>query len=216
MWQIAGMSAAQPLRTAGSRVRMPRQARRAQLLDAAQEIFVVQGFHAAAMDDIAEHAGVSKPVLYQHFPSKLDLYLALLDRSADDLVATVRAALASTSDNHARVTATIRAYLRFVDAEGTHRLVFETDLRSEPQVAERVERMMREAVDAIADTIAAGTGLSTADARLMSVGLAGMAEVAARWRLDSGQDVDEDRAAELLAQLAWRGISGYPALPDTL
>jgi AcrR family transcriptional regulator len=209
------MNATDPLSTgSGARVRMPRPARRAQLLDAAQEIFVAQGFHAAAMDDIAEHAGVSKPVLYQHFPSKLELYLALLDRSADDLVATVRTALASTHDNHARVSATIRAYLRFVDAEGAHRLVFESDLRSEPQVAERVERMMREAVNAIADTIAADTGLSAIDARLMSVGLAGMAEVAARWRLDAGHDVGEDRAAELLTQLAWRGISGYPALAD--
>lgn len=198
----------------GPRVRLPRSARRAQLLDAAEEIFVVHGFHAAAMDEIAAHAGVSKPVLYQHFPSKLELYLALLDRTADDLVGTVRAALASTTDNHVRVSATIRAYLRFVDAEGAHRLVFETDLRSEPQVADRVERMMREAVDAIADTIAAGTGLSTTDARLVSVGLAGMAEVAARWRLGAGQELDEDRAAELLSQLAWRGISGYPALGE--
>src|SRR6266498_1538695 len=59
--------------------RLPRPARRRQLLGAAQEIFVAQGYHAAAMDDIADRAGVSKPVLYQHFPGKLDLYLALLD-----------------------------------------------------------------------------------------------------------------------------------------
>jgi AcrR family transcriptional regulator len=189
---------------------MPRPARRAQLLDAAQEIFVAQGYHAAAMDDIADHAGVSKPVLYQHFPGKLELYLALLDRVADELVATVRDALASSTDNHCRVTETVRAYLRFVDAEGTHRLVFETDLRSEPKVADRVERMMHEATEAIAETIASDTGLSTGEARLMSVGLAGMAEVAARWRLDSGLEVGEDRAVELLSQLAWRGISGYP------
>ena len=59
--------------------RLPRRARRAQLLTSALEVFVAQGYHAAAMDDIAERAGVSKPVLYQHFPGKLDLYLALLD-----------------------------------------------------------------------------------------------------------------------------------------
>jgi AcrR family transcriptional regulator len=195
---------------AAGRVRMTRTARRAQLLDAALEIFVAQGYHAAAMDDIADHAGVSKPVLYQHFPGKLDLYLALLDRSADALVATVREALVSTSDNHARVSATIRAYLRFVDGEGTHRLVFESDLRSEPRVAERVDRMMWEAADLIADTVAADTGLASADARLIAVGLAGMAEVAARWRLDSHSPVSQERAVELLGHLAWRGISGYP------
>ncbi len=52
--------------------RMPRSARRAQLLDSALEVFVASGYHAAAMDDIAERAGVSKPVLYQHFPGKLE------------------------------------------------------------------------------------------------------------------------------------------------
>src|SRR5215468_10811109 len=85
--------------------RLPRSQRRRQLLDAALEVFVSQGYHAAAMDDIAERAGVSKPVLYQHFPGKLDLYLALLDQSVDELVATVRDALGSTADNKQRVAA---------------------------------------------------------------------------------------------------------------
>src|SRR6202789_4667338 len=80
--------------------RLPRQARRRQLLGAAQEVFVSQGYHAAAMDEIAERAGISKPVLYQHFPSKLELYLALLDQHADTLERQVRNALESTSDNH--------------------------------------------------------------------------------------------------------------------
>ena len=72
---------------AGTRAtRMPREERRASLLEAANEVFTSRGYHAAAMDDIAETAGVSKPVLYQHFPSKLDLYLALLDASCDSLV----------------------------------------------------------------------------------------------------------------------------------
>jgi len=79
--------------------RLPRHERRRQLLDAALEVFVSQGYHAAAMDEIAERAGVSKPVLYQHFPGKLDLYLALLDQSVDELVATVRQALRSTTEN---------------------------------------------------------------------------------------------------------------------
>src|SRR4051812_28055389 len=85
--------------------RLPRVARRAQLLGAAQEVFVAQGYHAAAMDEIAETAGVSKPVLYQHFPSKLDLYVALLEQHCQDLVGRVRSALESTSDNRHRVDA---------------------------------------------------------------------------------------------------------------
>src|SRR3954449_1536100 len=97
--------------------RLPRTARRVQLLAAAQEVFVAQGYHAAAMDEIAETAGVSKPVLYQHFPSKLDLYLALLDRHCDDLVARVRGALDSTEHNADRVVATMGAFFEFVSSD---------------------------------------------------------------------------------------------------
>ena len=70
--------------------RLPRSARRVQLLESALDVFVANGYHAAAMDDIAETAGVSKPVLYQHFGSKLELYLALLDSSCDSLVEVVQ------------------------------------------------------------------------------------------------------------------------------
>src|ERR687890_1290864 len=107
-------------------VRLSRGARRAQLLVAARDVFAAHGYHAAAMDDIAERAGVSKPVLYQHFPGKLELYLALLDQHAEDLVKKVRAALASTTDNRARVEASVAAYFDFVDGDGeAFRLVFE-------------------------------------------------------------------------------------------
>src|SRR3712207_2011114 len=94
--------------------RMPKDQRRAQLLDAANAVFTSRGYHAAAMDDIAEAAGVSKPVLYQHFGSKLDLYLALLDRSCERLVEVVADALATTSDNAERVTAAVGAFYDFV------------------------------------------------------------------------------------------------------
>ena len=89
-------------------------------------------------------AGVSKPVLYQHFPGKLDLYLALLDQHAEAMVAAVRAALASTTDNKLRVAATIEAYFRFVDEDGgAFRLVFESDLTNQPAVRERVDGVTR-------------------------------------------------------------------------
>src|SRR3712207_9441734 len=87
----------------GRPVRLPRSARRKQLLAAAQQIFVAQGYHAAAMDEIAERAGVSKPVLYQHFPGKLELYLALLDTHCDAIIAKVRGAMLATPANKERV-----------------------------------------------------------------------------------------------------------------
>src|ERR1043165_3382994 len=80
-------------------VRLPRTERRAQLLAAAPRGFAANGYHAAAMDEIAEEAGVSKPVLYQHFPGKLDLYIALLESHVDELVKRVQNALDSTTEN---------------------------------------------------------------------------------------------------------------------
>lgn len=191
--------------------RLPRSARRAQLLAAAQQVFVQQGYHAAAMDDIADGAGVSKPVLYQHFSSKLELYLALLDRTTEQLVRRVREALAETPENKLRVQHAINAYFDFVDSEGeAFRLVFESDLRNEKAVAERVERSSRQCVEAIAGTIAADTGVPREQAELLSLGLIGIAETTARWWLTNNRPVDKDEAVRLLSHLAWRGISGFP------
>ena len=102
-------------------MRLPRSARRVQLLEAAQEVFVESGYHAAAMDEIADRAGVSKPVLYQHFPGKLDLYLALLDQHSGELLDLIRAALASTTDNKAARRRHHRRVLRVRGPSTAHR-----------------------------------------------------------------------------------------------
>jgi AcrR family transcriptional regulator len=197
--------------TASRGTRLPRTARRAQLLRAAQEVFVQQGYHAAAMDDIADRAGVSKPVLYQHFPSKLELYLALLDQRSADLIGAVREALASTHDNKLRVEATIAAYFEFVDREGApFRLVFESDLTNEPAVRERVDRVNVQCAEAIAEVIAEDTALPPEQATLLGTALAGMAQVTARYWLTLGEGIPRAEAARLVAQLSWRGLGAFP------
>src|SRR6201987_1184131 len=164
--------------------RLPRPARRRQLLGAAQEVFVAQGYHAAAMDEIAERAGVSKPVLYQHFPGKLELYLALLDESGEALTATIRNALASTTDNKQRVRATFQAFFDFVTDSGqAFRLVFESDLRNEPAVRDRLDASMRDHAHMISQVIREDTGMSDAEAQLLSIGLVGMARISATYWL---------------------------------
>jgi AcrR family transcriptional regulator len=209
-------TSAQPVTEGGGRAgRMPRPARRQQLLTAAREVFVAQGYHAAAMDDIAERAGVSKPVLYQHFPGKLELYLALVDTYADALVGRIREAMAATTDNKLRVHNAISAYFDFVDPSGTedagaYRLILESDLRNDAAVRERVERTARLVMEAIADTVAADTGLSRAYAELLSVALSGLSEMAARWWLDSDRSIPKAEAVRMLATLAWRGIAHFP------
>jgi AcrR family transcriptional regulator len=202
---------ATPQTTRPAGTRLPRPARRRQLLGAARDVFVAQGYHAAAMDEIAERAGVSKPVLYQHFPSKLELYLALLDESVAELVGAVSAALASTADNRERVPATFRAFFDFVSGAGeAFRLVFESDLSNEPAVRARLDRAMYECAEMVSEFIREDAGVSDEAADLLGMALVGMAQVSARYWLSTERTIEQNLAEQLLARLAWRGISGWP------
>ncbi|MGY2084988.1 TetR/AcrR family transcriptional regulator [Blastococcus sp. SYSU DS0539] len=197
--------------------RLPRGARRLQLLRAAQDVFVAQGFHAAAMDDIAVRAGVSKPVLYQHFPGKRELYLALLEEHVSSLADRVGEAMGGTADNRARVNAAVGAYFDFIDADGeAFRLVFESDLRNDEDVRGIVDRGTAVCVEAIAGVIAADTGADPERALLLASGLTGLAESSARWWLPRKGTVSRDEAVTLMASLAWRGISGFPRVDGDL
>ena len=191
--------------------RLSRSARRLQLMSAAKSAFVTQGYHAAAMDDIADRAGVSKPVLYQHFPSKLELYLALLNESADEMVRLVRVALSATTDNHQRVDNAVAAYFTFVADNGqAYRLIFESDLRGQLEVERIVERATDDCISAITDTITTDTGADVERARLLASGMVGLSQVSARYWLQQSPHVSRAEAIELLSTLMWRGISRFP------
>nr|WP_240974538.1 TetR/AcrR family transcriptional regulator [Arthrobacter sp. SF27] len=190
---------------------MPREERRRQLLQAAHEVFVANGYHGAAMDEIAETARVSKPVLYQHFPGKRELYLALLDHHLESLTAMLMAALNSTNDNKLRVHATMDAYYRFISQESqAHRLVFESDLNNDPDVSKRLEDFNAQLASAIAAVIADDTKLSEVEATLLGRALAGMAQISARYWLQADNELERDTAVDLIYRLAWRGISRFP------
>lgn len=195
--------------------RLPRSERRAQLLLAAQEVFVARGYHAAAMDEIADRAGVSKPVLYQHFPGKLELYLALLDREADTLEALVRDAIARPYDKpRERVEATIAAYYDFVAREGAaFRLVFESDLTSEPRVRARIDSLEAACAEAIADVVAEHTGLDDTRSLFIATSIAGLAQISAQHWIGQAPGMPQDEAVAVTVALAWRGLGAVPASP---
>lgn len=192
--------------------RMPRDQRRVQLLEAANDVFTSKGYHAAAMDDIADAAGVSKPVLYQHFPSKLDLYLALLDSSCDRLVEIVQEAVDSTEVNADRVVAAMGAFYEFVSStSGEFRFVFESDLTGDNAVQQRLWRVNNDIADAIAEVIAEDTALPAEKAKLLAISLVGLAQVSARyWVSADSAQIPLAEAQHLVASLAWRGIRGFP------
>lgn len=191
--------------------RLPRDERRAQLLSAALEVFTAAGYHSAAMDEIADRANVSKPVLYQHFPSKLELYLAVLDLHIDSLVFALQKAIAEHRANADRVKATVEAYFGFIDAEGeAFRLLFESDMNLEPQVRERLSRMTYDCAAAVSAVISVETGLAKEESMMLAVGLIGTVQTTARHWLDRDGKIDRSRATELVMNLIWRGISGFP------
>ncbi|MEI7561117.1 MAG: TetR/AcrR family transcriptional regulator [Actinomycetes bacterium] len=191
--------------------RLPRDERRAQLLSAALEVFTAAGYHSAAMDEIADRANVSKPVLYQHFPSKLELYLAVLDLHIDSLVFALQKAIAEHRGNADRVKATVEAYFGFIDAEGeAFRLLFESDMNLEPQVRERLNRMTYDCAAAVSAVISIETGLAKEESMMLAVGLIGTVQTTARHWLDRDGKIDRTRATELVMNLIWRGISGFP------
>lgn len=163
------------------------------------------------MDDIAELGGVSKPVLYQHFTSKMDLYLALVDAACRHLEDLVTQAVTSTTNNAARVDATLRAFFEFTaDESGSAGLVFESDLIGEDAVQRRIWQTLDRIAATVAQIICAETDLLDAEAHLVATSLVGMAEMNARYWMRSPGLVSRERAAALGTTIAWRGISGIP------
>ena len=164
------------------------------------------------MDDIAATAGISKPVLYQHFDSKLDLYLALLDQACDSLVDVVQTALGSTDHNADRVVAAMGAFYDFVSsASGEFRFVFESDLTGDGSVQKRLWRVNDDIADRIAAVIAVDTALPPSQAKLLAISMVGLAQVSARyWVSSDSAPIPLEQAKQLVSTLAWRGISGFP------
>ncbi|MCP9273883.1 TetR/AcrR family transcriptional regulator [Mycolicibacterium arenosum] len=191
--------------------RLPRDERRGQLLIAASEVFVDRGYHAAGMDEIADRAGVSKPVLYQHFSSKLELYLAVLARHVDNLVSGVRSALRTTTDNRQRLTAAVAAFFDFIEHDGQgYRLIFENDYVTEPQVSAQVKVATEACTDAVFDLISSDSGLEAHRARMIAVGLVSISVDCARYWLDSDRPITKADAVAGTVQFAWGGLSHVP------
>ena len=160
------------------------------------------------MDMIAEAAGVSKPVLYQHFASKQDLYLALIDDSAEHFDAALESALGSTTDPHEKVRATYRSYFEFVVS---HReefvILFNSDVY-EPEAQQRIRNLRQRSATRIVTALKNFTDLDDADADLLCRTLIGTAEVVVK-QLDSSTQNNFEAHLNLLTQMSWGGLHSF-------
>src|SRR5215469_2739183 len=109
--------------------RLTAEQRRRQLFAVALELFAQRGYRSTTMDDIAEAAGVTKPLLYQHFSSKRALYLELVDTIAVDLLTEIRKAVMKADGPRQQVELGFAAYFRLVvSKEAEFRLLYGRDI----------------------------------------------------------------------------------------
>lgn len=191
---------------------MGRSARRAQVLEVARQLFARQGYHQVSMDDIAEAAGVSKPVLYRHFPSKLELYVAVVDERAQTLLAAVQEALAEVREGaHPRVVsaAIVRAYLEFADAAGqSASLLFESDATRDDVVGARLVDTTTQIAGRIAAVLTDLGPMDPAEAMLTAHALVATSKGAAVFRLHAQDAPDLERTIAMVSRLTWAGVGG--------
>lgn len=188
-------------------VRLPAHERRRQLLDTAVEVFAAKGFHATSMNDVADAAGVTKPVLYQHFTSKRELYLELLDDVGTRLRELLAEATASAGGPHEQVERGFTAYFGFVaEHRSAYQLLFGGGARRDVDFADAVRRVEEQLASSIAELIAAD--VDPDHRRTLAFGLVGMAESTSRLWVAEDLDVDPKLLARQVADLAWAGLRG--------
>jgi AcrR family transcriptional regulator len=192
--------------------RLTADQRRQQLVAVALELFARRGYRATTMDDIADAAGVTKPLLYQHFSSKRALYLELVDSIARELLTAVREAVMEADGPRQQVELGFAAYFRLVvSKEAEFRLLYGRD-QDDPELG----RALRAVEDAIAEAIdpLIAAGLDDDHRRLLAYGIVGMAEGASRRFMAQRREGEGDgaleeealRLARRVADLAWAGL----------
>ncbi len=189
-------------------MRLPAEQRRRQLLDVACDVFAASGFYGTSMDDIATAAGVTKPVLYQHFPSKRALYTELLEDVGARLLGDMTAAARRATTGRQRVEEGFGAYFRFVTHNrAAFRLLFGASARNDPEFAQIVDRVLTDAAEAISVLIEIdGT---EEHRRALAHALVGIAESTSRHALtDPDASHDAGELAHWVSELAWFGLRG--------
>lgn len=189
-------------------VRLPAAQRRSQLLDTAVHVFAEHGYHATSMNDVAETAGVTKPVLYQHFSSKRQLFVEVLTDVGDALRDTIAKATSDAPGPRQQVENGLRAYFRFVEERtDSFRVLFGSGARRDPEFASFAQSVEESIAESIAELIVVD-GQPAEHRDVLAHGIVGMAESASRHWLSHDRSPDVDTLASQLGRLAWSGMRG--------
>ncbi len=189
-------------------MRLPAAERREQLLHTAVAVFAEHGFHATSMNDVAEAAGVTKPVLYQHFSSKRELFIELLADIGAELRETIAKATTDASGPRQQIEDGFRAYFRYVDEQtDSFKVLFGSGARRDPEFASFARNVEESIAEAIAELIVIG-GQPVSHGLMLAHSIVGMTEAASRYWLAHDREPDVDTLASQLSQLAWSGLRG--------
>ena len=190
-------------------MRLSAPERRIQILDVALGVFSRRGYHGASMNDVAEAAGVSKPVLYQHFGSKEELYVSLVGEVGNRLSRAVSEAIPTGTDPRSRIIAGLGAYFGFVAAHRDEfRLLFGSGTTREGALAtggRDVERLLARTIAGLL-----GTTLPADRRLLVAHGIVGLAEGTCRHWLASDLQLDPTELATEVGEVVWAGLRTLP------
>src|SRR5436853_1107858 len=140
-------------RERGPRKRLTAEERREAILHAALEVFARRGYNGSSIDEIAHAAGISKALIYEHFPSKRELHASLLETEVQEIFSRLVESAATGEPGEIRLRHGVDAFLRWVEERGdAFRMLFRDAV--EPEVAEVVGRIQMQATTAIAELIA--------------------------------------------------------------
>jgi AcrR family transcriptional regulator len=185
--------------------RLSAGARREQILDVAVQVFARQGFHGTSMNDVAEVAGVTKPVLYQHFDSKQHLYLALMEEAGNKMLGSITAATADAPTGRGKTESGFAAYFRWVaEHRDAFLLLYGTRASRDEESTLAIRRLTNHAAAAIEPLIDAD--IDPEHRRTLAHGLVGLAEGVSRHLVERGREFDPDVLARQVADLAWAGL----------
>ena len=181
------------------------------MLDAAVQMFSLNGYHETSMDTIAAAAEISKPMLYLYYGSKEELFAACLSRELSRFVEAIRADIDLKQSPHELLRRTILSVLHYIDANRASWIVLYTQATSSQAFAQTIREGREKIIDLVARLLENGTRNPEPDNdfHMMAVALVGAGEAVAT-RVSVG-DADVDEAAELLINLFWRGLKGAPA-----
>ncbi|MBX7069457.1 MAG: TetR/AcrR family transcriptional regulator [Microthrixaceae bacterium] len=194
-------------------MRLPAAERREQLLSVAITVFAEKGFHNTSMNDVADAAGVTKPVLYQHFASKRALYLELLAEIGAELRDTIAKATADAAGPRQQINLGFVAYFEFVaDHADAFRVLFGDSTRRDEEFADEARRVESSIAELAAEHINI-EGLSWERRLLLGNGIVGLAEGSCRYWLTHSVEVDATTLAGEVSQLAWAGLRGIRSAP---